>query len=300
MTFDEQLRRAFETLTAHLHDEIARQAQTAIDELTASAQAERDQAIAEARELQRSESATPEPRVTAAVDPAAAERLVNAIRAIDGARTLSDILDSLVSGAAREVDRVAVLLARGGGYSGWRSIGFRPPFNRGQSVELPPDALIIPLEISGQTVAVLYFQNTESGAANAEPGTPNPALEILARHAARCLESVTAFKAARAALANAGDDASGTSDESSADEDAAARRYAKLLVSEIKLYHEPDVVAGRRERDLATRLGGEIARARVLYEQRVPPHIRQHNDYFHDELVRTLANGDPGVLELRT
>jgi len=307
MTFDEQLRRAFETLSAHLHDEISRQAQTAIDELAASAQAERDQAIAEARELQRSESATPEPLVTAAVDPAAAERLVNAIRAIDGARTLSDILDSLASGAAREVDRVAVLLVRGGGYSGWRSIGFRPPFNRGQSVELPPDALIIPLEISGQTVAVLYFQNTESVAANAEPGTPNrepgtpnPALEILARHAARCLESITAFKAARAALANAGDDASGTSDESSADEDAAARRYAKLLVSEIKLYHEPDVVAGRRQRDLATRLGGEIARARVLYEQRVPPHIRQHNDYFHDELVRTLANGDPGVLELRT
>ena len=60
------------------------------------------------------------------------------------------------------------------------------------------------------------------------------------------------------------------------------------------------MVDGRRDRDLATRLGGEIARARVLYEQRVPPHVRQRADYFHDELVRTLANGDASLLEVRT
>jgi hypothetical protein len=71
-----------------------------------------------------------------------------------------------------------------------------------------------------------------------------------------------------------------------------------LIVSEIKLYHEEAVVAGRRERDLATRLGDEIGRARALYEQRVPAHVREHTDYFHDELVRTLANGDPSLLEV--
>jgi hypothetical protein len=49
-----------------------------------------------------------------------------------------------------------------------------------------------------------------------------------------------------------------------------------------------------------TRLGGEIARARVLYEQRVAPDIRRQNDYFHDELVRTLANGDAELLDART
>ena len=61
--------------------------------------------------------------------------------------------------------------------------------------------------------------------------------------------------------------------------------------------HEPAVVEGRRDRDLATRLGGEIARARVLYEERVPLEVRQRGDYFHDELVRTLANGDPTLLQ---
>ena len=89
-------------------------------------------------------------------------------------------------------------------------------------------------------------------------------------------------------------------DDASAEEDTSARRYARLLVSEIKLYHESAVIDGRRDRDLATRLGGEIARARAMYEQRVPPHVRERADYFHDELVRTLANGDASLLEVRT
>jgi hypothetical protein len=71
-------------------------------------------------------------------------------------------------------------------------------------------------------------------------------------------------------------------------------------VSEIKLYHEAALVDGRRDRDLASRLGGEIARARAMYEQRVSPHVRARTDYFHDELVRTLANGDAGLLGARS
>ena len=93
--------------------------------------------------------------------------------------------------------------------------------------------------------------------------------------------------------------APGRSDDS-ADEPAAARRYARLLVSEIKLYHELQVVEGRRERDLATRLGGEIARVRTLYEQRVPAEVRQGTDYVHEELIRTLADGDASLLEVKS
>jgi hypothetical protein len=84
------------------------------------------------------------------------------------------------------------------------------------------------------------------------------------------------------------------------EEHVSAQRYARLLVSEIRLYHEEAVVEGRRDRDLATRLGGEIARARAMYEQRVPSNIRQQADHFHDELVRTLADGDASLLEMRT
>jgi hypothetical protein len=128
----------------------------------------------------------------------------------------------------------------------------------------------------------------------------------MARYAARSIEALTAFKTARA-MTDLAEAASATSSEPAparapddAEEHVSAQRYARLLVSEIKLYHEDAVIEGRRDRDLATRLGGEIARARVMYEQRVPPHIRQHADHFHHELVRTLADGDASLLELRT
>jgi hypothetical protein len=108
--------------------------------------------------------------------------------------------------------------------------------------------------------------------------------------------------AVRAAQAQAGDGKPGGPGGSIAgappeDEEQAARRYARLLVSEIKLYHEAEVLAGRRERDLGTRLGGEIARARVLYEQRVSGSVTPAADHFQAELVRTLADGDATLLE---
>jgi len=37
-----------------------------------------------------------------------------------------------------------------------------------------------------------------------------------------------------------------------------------------------------------------------MYEQRVPPHVRDRADYFREELVRTLCNGDASLLEVRT
>ena len=163
----------------------------------------------------------------------------------------------------------------------------------------------VPISVGGQVVAVLYADaglNPEPGTRNLEPGTVNlEPLEILTRFASQRLEALTAIKAARSLTVNANPPAPavGRTDDS-ADEHAAARRYARLLVSEIKLYHESQVAEGRRERDLATRLGGEIARVRTLYEQRVPPEIRQSTDYVHEELIRTLADGDASLLEAKT
>jgi hypothetical protein len=122
-------------------------------------------------------------------------------------------------------------------------------------------------------------------------------LDILAQFASQRLEALTAIKVARSLSANG---ASSAINDESGDEHAAARRYARLLVSEIKLYHEPQVVEGRRERDLMTRLGGEIARVRTLYDQRVPLEVRQNTDYVHEELIRTLAAGDASLLEAKS
>jgi hypothetical protein len=267
--------------------------------------------------------APPEP----VVDSSALDRLLDAFRAIDRARSLSETLDAAAACAGREAARAAVILVRGSQLRGWRFVGFDASFDgasfeaaladapviadavsRGETVrsdDAPSFAqpasganMACPLDVAGQTVAVVYADGVTSDAS----------VEAIARHASRALEALTAVKAARALLrtgngaaedAASGNGAAGSDVGTVADDpDAAAKRYAKLLVSEIKLYHEPAVVAGRRDRDLASRLGGEIARARVLYEQRVPQTVRGRTDYFRDELVRTLANGDATLLQL--
>lgn len=75
-----------------------------------------------------------------------------------------------------------------------------------------------------------------------------------------------------------------------------ARRFARLLVSEIKLYNEQKVSEGRRSGDLYDRLKEDIDRSRQMYEKRVTPGVAAKFDYFYDELVGTLAEGDPSKL----
>jgi hypothetical protein len=75
-----------------------------------------------------------------------------------------------------------------------------------------------------------------------------------------------------------------------------ARRFARLLVSEIKLYNEDDVERGRENSDLYQRLKEDIDRSREMYEKRIPEEIRSAQDYFHAELVRILADGDSDAL----
>jgi hypothetical protein len=75
-----------------------------------------------------------------------------------------------------------------------------------------------------------------------------------------------------------------------------ARRFARLLVSEIKLYNEQKVVEGRSQGDLYQRLREYIDRSREMYDKRVKPEVAQRYDYFHNELVSTLAEGDEAKL----
>ncbi|MBI4485424.1 MAG: hypothetical protein HY655_05380 [Acidobacteria bacterium] len=360
MSLDDTLRQAFETLS----DRLRAQLQTAADEIAAAVEAERDEMRASLEERSGPKPAFDETAgAEAGLGDAAAlssedvreESMLEEIRSIGAARSLTEVLDTLASGAARETSRAGILLVRGLHLRGWRFVGFPPRFDAADTIDLPvgeagaiADAvrdkvgvsgnsaapefaelpagrqyLAVPIVMSDQVVAVLYADegaeavtlSPEPGTLNPEPSTLNPEplrgwpnrVEILARFAARCLEAITAFNAARmlqerpapgGPAAGVADDRADIGDPS--DADAAARRYARLLVSEIKLYHEPEVLAGRRQRDLATRLSAEIARARLLYQQRVPPHVGERTDYFRAELVRTLADGDASLLEVRT
>ncbi|HLE61465.1 MAG TPA: hypothetical protein VI700_08015 [Thermoanaerobaculaceae bacterium] len=75
-----------------------------------------------------------------------------------------------------------------------------------------------------------------------------------------------------------------------------ARRFARLLVSEIRLYNEQAVQAGKISRDIYQRLKDDIDRSREMFEQRVSPDVRASTNYFHDELVRILADGEADAL----
>jgi len=75
-----------------------------------------------------------------------------------------------------------------------------------------------------------------------------------------------------------------------------ARRFARLLVSEIKLYNEKKVIEGRDANDLYERLREAIDRSREMYDKRVQPPVAAKFDYFHYELVNSLADGEANRL----
>jgi|SRR5215207_6326056 len=84
--------------------------------------------------------------------------------------------------------------------------------------------------------------------------------------------------------------------DSAAAEDVDALRFAKLLVSEVKLYNQGQVAEGRNSKDLYRRLRKDVDRARRMYEERVAEGAGRRADYFHDELVKELAGGDASAL----
>ena len=168
-------------------------------------------------------------------DLAASERLIDAVRALDRARTLGDILETLVSCAGHEAARAGVLLVSGRQLRGWRFIGFGPAFENASTIVVPLDeagiiaeairadaaissgtsdhvlapafaalasgreSLAVPVTMSGEVIAVLYADqgSADDGEQQPSPMTWPGTIEVMARHAARCLEAATAIKAMR-------------------------------------------------------------------------------------------------------
>src|SRR5471030_2898627 len=242
MTFEDQLIRAFQTLTERLRGDIDLQVQRTSAELIAAATRDRDRAASVGP------STTEEMEIVVAglaagtdagrrealkggagrpVDVASRERLADAVRSVERARSLTEILDTLVSCVRMEAARADVWLIRGGRLHQWRS----PRSHGGGTDHVPAHSLdedrivaeaartnavaaadgtlAVPIAIAGQCVAVLFADLGEPGSENLEPGTghhertvtlePRTSnLELLVRYAARSLEALTAFTIARA------------------------------------------------------------------------------------------------------
>jgi hypothetical protein len=257
------------------------------------------------------------------------ERLLGAMQTIGQARSLGDTLTALTTVAATLAPRAALFIVHGSELRPWRSAnldGVQPSMVLGEQdaqaralldralevggavttttapappfARLPKDrsGMAVPVVVGGHGVAVLY---ADDGTA-AEPDAPSAwpeAIEALAAHASACVSQITAVRTAQALQQQLGAPGSApAAGPAATEDDSSARRYARLLVSEIKLYNETAVRTGRERRDLLHRLRPEIDRARRLYEERVSPAVGARSAYFQQELVHTLADGDSALL----
>lgn len=75
-----------------------------------------------------------------------------------------------------------------------------------------------------------------------------------------------------------------------------ARRFAKLLVDEIKLYNQSKVAEGRQNRDLYKVLREDIEKSRATYDKRYGSTPVAGAKYFDSEVVRVLADNDRSLL----
>jgi hypothetical protein len=75
-----------------------------------------------------------------------------------------------------------------------------------------------------------------------------------------------------------------------------AKRFAKLLVDEIKLYNQSKVAEGKQNRDLYKVLREDIEKSRATYEKRYGSTQVASAKYFDSEVLRILADNDRSLL----
>ena len=153
-----------------------------------------------------------------------------------------------------------------------------------------PVVMVQPEPVQAQTATFAYKVESDEAPSIAPPViTPLPTIPAVEVPEAVKVETAQVGKPVAAPAVNPQND-----DEVRAHNDA--RRFARLLVSEIKLYNEHKVSEGRRSHDLYERLKEDIDRSRQMYEKRVSASVSSKFDYFYDELLHTLGEGDAAKL----
>jgi hypothetical protein len=212
---DQKMRDALEAAENRMRIALADAKATAASELKA--------AVAAAR-VKESES-----------EMAGVSRLLESVRGLDVATSLTEVLDALALAAAREAPRAAVVVLRGERIQGWRMSGFGPRDARPKSIDLslsesgviglaiaavrtattrdsqsaamgpgfetlPPDrmGLAVPVIVGGRVVGVVYADavSIDDQHNRPVPSSWPESIEVLARHAGRCLEALTKQKTA--------------------------------------------------------------------------------------------------------
>jgi hypothetical protein len=261
--------------------------------------------------------------------------LNTAVASIQESASQAEILRHLLEGEARFAGRVALFVVKSGAANGWQGIGFddneaiknislntsagligkaiqgRAPASGAthefdsefiSQVKAPAEnrCLVLPLVVKDKVAAAIY-----ADAGTAPGGTLDASgLQALVRFAAVWLELAALRKAGGAAVEEPAQPApvavnSGAAAAPVTEEDELhkkARRFAKLLVEEIKLYNQSKVDEGRRQKDLYDRLKVDIEKSRATYDKRYAESAVASADYFNQELVRILAENDVSLM----
>lgn len=189
-------------------------------------------------------------------------------------------------------DKVAALVYADGGSSGRMDPSALECLTRGASLWLE----IVAARKSGapiptpEPVSEPERTDTQKIAAMKEAREPVPAAEPETLPPAPAPVAAPPQAVAAAATAPA---------VSSADDEEVhkkAKRFAKLLVDEIKLYNKKKVEDGRASKDLYHRLKDDIDKSRASYEKRYGQTAAGPSRYFDAELVRILCDGDESML----
>jgi hypothetical protein len=175
-----------------------------------------------------------------------------------------------------------------------------------KSMKAPIDGqcLVLPLVVKDKVAAMIY-----ADAGTVPGGTlDSSGLQALTRFAAIWLELAAlrkvggpsaAEEVAQPAAAMAASAPASAPTTSGSEEDELhkkARRFAKLLVEEIKLYNQPRVEEGRQHKDLYDRLKVDIEKSRFTYDKRYAESAVASADYFTQELIRILADNDASLM----
>jgi hypothetical protein len=251
-------------------------------------------------------------------------------RAVARADSPAKVFKTLLEASRAAVPRASVFLVRRGAAHGWGSIGystdeaqaqraFRATLDHGwlgevaREAESRPcprpaetndpdfgqaaatDAVACVIAIDGNPIALMVGERK----ADESPWLPE-GLALLVGVAALRLE---VNLAGRRAAATGTETASRTPAAAAAEtreaeppEVEVARRYARLVATDIRLYNEEAVMLGRRNGDLAERLGEHIDRGKETF-------VRRHGDLgpagielLREAYVQVLAAGDAALI----
>jgi hypothetical protein len=257
-----------------------------------------------------------------------------AMASIQEASGQAEILRHLLEGEARFAGRVALFVVKGGAVNGWEGTGFQdnefvknislntssglvaravqsrapaggptaqfdPGFMACVAAPAQNNCLVLPLVVKEKVAALLYADGGTAGGGTLDAS----ALGALTRWAALWLELSALRKTGSGEDAQSGvavaATVAGAAAAPAAEETELhkkARRFAKLLVEEIKLYNQPKVIEGKHNRDLYDRLKEDIEKSRATYEKRYGESPVASAGYFNQELVRILADNDVSLM----